>query len=136
MKILTDQIIAADGLSDRMPEDGMRGAADRVVDLALNAQSRINAIFLASGRRPRFTMGVDSSNAYGAAVGFGDSPYNLWGEAVRTACMLADSAEPGTIQVSETTYDLLRDGYVFRRRGTFYLGQLGEMTTFAVRGRL
>lgn len=136
VKILTDQIIAADGLTDDTSEDGTRGAADRIVDLALNAQSRINAIFLAAGRRSRFTMGIDSSTAYGAAVGFSNAPYNLWGEAVRTACMLADSAEPGSIQVSETTYDLLRDGYVFRRRGAFYLGQLGEMTTFAVRGRL
>src|SRR5690606_21112380 len=103
VKILTDQIIAADGLTDDTSEDGTRGAADRIVDLALNAQSRINAIFLAAGRRSRFTMGIDSSTAYGAAVGFSNAPYNLWGEAVRTACMLADSAEPGSIQVSETT---------------------------------
>jgi class 3 adenylate cyclase len=70
------------------------------------------------------------------AVGSVEGLYNIWGETVRIAVSLADTAEPGTIQASEATYDLLREECVFRRRGAFFVDQIGEMTTFTLRGRL
>ncbi len=131
VKILTDQVLAVDGFEGDMAE-----AAARLVDVALTVRERCNAIFLASGIGPQFTLGLDSGTVFGSAVGFGDSPYNVWGEAVRVAITMADTADPGTIQVSEATYDLLRGDCIFRRRGAFYLGQLGEMATFTLRSRL
>jgi hypothetical protein len=38
--------------------------------------------------------------------------------------------------VSEAAYEQLRDHFVFRLRGGFYLEQIGEMTTYVLRGRL
>jgi hypothetical protein len=38
--------------------------------------------------------------------------------------------------VSEASYDQLRDRFVFRRQGGFYVEQVGEMTTYVLRGRL
>jgi hypothetical protein len=38
--------------------------------------------------------------------------------------------------VSEASYEQLRDRFVFRRRGGFYLEQVGEMTTYLLRGKL
>jgi len=131
VKILTDQVLAADGFE--MDRDA---AATRLVELALTVRERCNAVFLAAGIGPQFAMGVDSGAIFGSAVGFGDSPYNIWGEAVRVATTMADTAEPGTIQVSEATYELLREDCIFRRRGAFYLGPLGEMATFTLRSRL
>jgi class 3 adenylate cyclase len=60
----------------------------------------------------------------------------VWGDAVRVASSLAATAQRGTIQVSEASYEQLRDRFVFRRRGGFYLEQVGEMTTYVLRGRL
>lgn len=131
VKILTDQVLAVDGFEGDMAE-----AAARMVDVALTVRERCNAIFLAAGIGPQFTLGLDSGTVFGSAVGFGDSPYNVWGEAVRVAITMAETAEPGTIQVSEATYDLLRGDCIFRRRGAFYLDQLGEMATFTLRSRL
>jgi len=131
LKILTDQVIGVDGF------DGDTGAAAaRLVDIALAVRERCNDIFLAAGIGPQFTLGIDSGTVFGSEVGFGDSPYNIWGEAVRVAVTMADTAEPGSIQVSEATYELLREDCVFRRRGAFYLGDLGEMSTFTLRSRL
>ena len=72
----------------------------------------------------------------GSAVGFGQTAYNVWGEAVRLASTMATTAHRGTIQVSETSYEQLRDRFVFRRSGGFYVEQVGEMTTYVLRGRL
>jgi adenylate cyclase len=72
----------------------------------------------------------------GSAIGFGQVAFNVWGEAVRVAATMATAAPFGAVQTTESTYELLRDGFVFRRRGAFYLERLGEMTTYFLRGRL
>ncbi|WP_340116887.1 adenylate/guanylate cyclase domain-containing protein [Pelagibius sp. 7325] len=136
VKILTDQVLAVDGFGGDDLDGAMAAAAARQVAVALNVRERCNAIFLAAGLGPQFAMGLDSGTVFGSAVGFGDSPYNVWGEAVRVAITMAETADRGTIQVSEATYELLRGDCIFRRRGAFYLGQLGEMSTFTLRSRL
>jgi adenylate cyclase len=55
---------------------------------------------------------------------------------VRIATRLAATADRGTILVSESAYDRLRAHHLFRRRGAFYVEQLGELTTYVLRGRL
>jgi class 3 adenylate cyclase len=72
----------------------------------------------------------------GSAVGFGQTAYNIWGEAVRVASSLAATAQRGTIQASEASYELMQGGFLFRRRSGFYLERVGEMTTYVLRGRL
>jgi class 3 adenylate cyclase len=70
----------------------------------------------------------------GSMVGFG-SRYNIWGEAVRVASTMSETARPGTIQVTESTYGQLQDRYLFRRRGGFFLGGTGDITTYVLRTR-
>ena len=123
--------ISVDGFDGGTPQ-----AAERLVEVALSVREQCASIFVASGRTPEFALGMDSGSVYGAAMGDQHSPYNVWGDAMRVANILADTAEPGTIQASEATYELLRGSCVFRRRGAFYLDRLGEMTTFTLRGQL
>lgn len=131
VKILTDLVLAVDGFGDDTSE-----AAGRLMDVALGVRECCNSVFLAAGQEPQFSIGIDSGAIYGSPVGFDESPYNIWGEPVRVACRLAESADPGTIQVSETTYELVHEVGIFRRRGAFFLDQIGEMTTYTLRGRL
>ena len=131
VKVLTNQILAVDGF-----QGGEREAAQRLVQVALSVREQCASIFLAAGRGPEFSLGLDTGSVYGAALGDEDSPYNVWGDAMRVANILADTAEPGTIQASEATYELLRGSCVFRRRGAYYLDRLGELTSFTLRGQL
>jgi hypothetical protein len=48
---------------------------------------------------------------------------------------MALSALPGTIQVTEAAYERLRQEFLFRPRGSFYLPQVGEARTFILAGR-
>jgi adenylate cyclase len=131
LKILTDQIIAVDGL-----EGDESAAAHRLMQVALSMQDVCSSLFLELGRGPQYAFGLDTGPSVGSHVGFGQSPYNIWGESVRVALSLASSAQPGSILVSEATYELLREDYLFRRRGSYYLDQVGEMETFTLRGHL
>jgi hypothetical protein len=42
---------------------------------------------------------------------------------------------PGAVQATESAYERLRQDFVFRPRGAFYLPQVGEARTFILAGR-
>jgi adenylate cyclase len=71
-----------------------------------------------------------------SALGSDPRVFNLWGEAVRTAQIMAASAPPGTIQASEAAYLRLRHRFLLRPRGTFYLPAVGTSQTFVLAGQL
>jgi adenylate cyclase len=77
---------------------------------------------------------MDCGTAIGRLLGNDPSFFNLWGEAVRTAQIMAASALPGAIQASEVLR--LRQGSLLRPRGTFYLPTVGAWQTFVLSGRL
>ncbi|HMK69114.1 MAG TPA: hypothetical protein VK433_11230, partial [Stellaceae bacterium] len=62
--------------------------------------------------------------------------FNLWGEAVTTAGILARSATPGTVQASETVRRRVGRDFLFRPRGDFYLARVGSVQTFVLASRL
>jgi len=132
LKILNEQIVAAEGFDSDDRED----AARRLASAALEIDAECMRIFTSLGRPPGFALGLDTGAVLGSAIGFGQVAFNVWGEAVRVAATMANSAPGGMIQVTQSTYELLRDGFVFRRRGAFWLERLGEMTTYFLRGRL
>jgi adenylate cyclase len=49
---------------------------------------------------------------------------------------MARSAAPGAIQASAGAYARLRQNFLFRPRGTFYLPGVGQSRTFVLAGQL
>jgi class 3 adenylate cyclase len=128
LKILNDQIVAAEGfLGDA------RRQAIAILESALAVQDYCAQ---APGQNIDFTIGVDTGTVIGSPVGFGSFPYNIWGDALRVASAMATSAPPGAIQVTESTFRHVADRYVFRKRGAFYLENVGELWTYVLKGRL
>jgi adenylate cyclase len=131
VKIMTDQIVAVEGF-----DQAAQQAAITLGEVALALQDECSHSSTHLGGRLEYAIGLDTGAVIGSAVGFGQTAYNVWGEAVRLASTMAATARGGTIQVSEASYEQLRDRFVFRRRGGFYLEQVGEMTTYLLRGKL
>jgi len=50
--------------------------------------------------------------------------------------MMAASALPGTVQITQAAYQRLSQEFLFRPRGRFYIPQVGEARTFVLAGRL
>ncbi|MGH6920690.1 MAG: adenylate/guanylate cyclase domain-containing protein, partial [Geminicoccaceae bacterium] len=131
VKIMTNEIVAAEGF-----DGDAHQTAVTLGEVALAVQDECARAFADLGGRLDYAIGLDTGMVIGSSVGFGQTAYNVWGDAVRLASSLAATAQRGTIQVSEASYEQLRDRFVFRRRGGFYLEQVGEMTTYVLRGRL
>ncbi len=131
MRIMGDEIICAAGMEDKLKDH-----SHMVADLALGVQDRCTALFAELNTPMEFRIGIDTGAVMGSPVGRIQKSYNIWGEAVRFASMMAKTAIPGTIQVSETTYRHLRAGFLFKARGRFYLPNIGEVSTYLLTGRI
>jgi class 3 adenylate cyclase len=62
--------------------------------------------------------------------------YDLWGDTVNIASRMESHGIPGAIQVSESTYDLLQDKYIFEKRGEdIDVKGKGIMSTYLLTGK-
>ncbi len=61
--------------------------------------------------------------------------YDLWGDTVNTASRMESHGIAGGIQVTDTTYDLLRHKYEFQLRGAIKVKGKGEMVTYLLTGK-
>jgi adenylate cyclase len=61
--------------------------------------------------------------------------YDLWGDAVNTASRMESHGEPGRIQVTRSTYELLRDEFQLEPRGLVAIKGKGEIETWYLVGR-
>ncbi len=112
------------------------GAAVRLADAALAAREACLSLLSRSGFEPVFHIGLDVGTALGCVLGEAPRLFNLWGDVVRNAEMMAHSASGGgAIQVSESGYAALRQDFLFRTRGMFYLPRIGPARTFILAGR-
>ncbi len=130
-KIISDQIVCATGL-----EDNSNRPVDAIADLALSFQDKCSHLFADLDKPMEFKIGIDTGGIIGSTVGRRQKSYNIWGEAVSTASMMADNGVTGGIQVSETAYRRLQQNYLFRVRGHYYLQDIGEISTYLLTGRI
>ncbi|WP_428391661.1 adenylate/guanylate cyclase domain-containing protein [Lichenicoccus sp.] len=132
MKLTGHHVVAAAGCT-ASPDPG---ALMRLADAALAARERCLALLAQSGVDPVFRIGIDFASALGAGLGEQPRLFNLWGDAIRTAELMAQSApDAGNIQVSEGAYQPLREHFLFRARGRFYVPGAGTARTFILAGR-
>ena len=131
LKLLGDQIVCAAGFSGEADS-----AAELVADFALGALDHCVRLSMRLEQPLGVRIGIDSGPVIGSAVGRDRSVFNIWGEAVLTAARMAESAIPGQIQATESIYARIRDSFLFRVRGSYYLEGFGEFTTYTLTGRL
>jgi class 3 adenylate cyclase len=131
MKLVGHDVVAAAGCA---PNDTT--AILRIADAAIAARERCLELFESVGHPPSLRIGIDFGIVIGGQVGREPRLFNLWGDVVRTAdLMAASSPGPAAIQVSEAAYHSLRQYFLFRPRGNFHLPRVGTAQTFVLGGR-
>ena len=61
--------------------------------------------------------------------------YDLWGDAVNMASRMESHGTPGEIQVTQATYELLRDEFELEPRGTVSVKGKGDVETWYLVGQ-
>lgn len=77
-------------------------------------------------------VGVHTGSVVAGIVGVTKFAYDVWGDAVNTAARMEQNSEPGKINVSETTFELLKNDKQFRfiPRGEIDAKNKGKMKMY------
>ena len=80
-------------------------------------------------------IGFHTGPVVAGVIGTKKFIYDLWGDTVNVASRMESHGLPGHIQVTETTYQVLRHQYLFRKRGQVEIKGRGQMLTYLLTDR-
>jgi adenylate cyclase len=90
--------------------------AEACAELALDLRREIELHNQQNGSSIRIRVGICTGSVVAGVIGREKFAYDLWSETVNLACRLESTAEPGKIQISESTCDRLKEKYRFEKR--------------------
>jgi class 3 adenylate cyclase len=132
IKTIGDAYMAASGLSET------RAGVEAMVYAALEMQDVVRGIAenLAKHGEAGFQMriGIHTGHVVAGIVGLDKFQYDLWGDAVNTAFRMEEHGEPGKVNISQSTYDHIKDRsqFVFESRGKIAVKGKGEIVMYFV----
>jgi class 3 adenylate cyclase len=130
IKTIGDAYMVAGGIP--LPRDDH---AEAIAEMALAMSDGLEAVAEENGVALKVRIGIDTGPVVAGVIGRAKFIYDLWGDTVNTASRMESHATPGSIQVTERAYELLRGRYDLRRRGTVDVKGKGPMTTYLLVGR-
>ncbi|MDY6805391.1 MAG: adenylate/guanylate cyclase domain-containing protein [Cyanobacteriota bacterium] len=105
-------------------------AVEAIADLALEMLSAIRQLAQKSDRSFQLRVGIHTGPVVAGVIGLNKFSYDLWGDTVNTASRMESQGLPGRVQVTATTYELLRHKYVLEERGKIDVKGKGEMLLY------
>jgi adenylate cyclase len=130
IKTIGDAYMAAAGVPEPCADHARRAAL-----LALDMRAAV-ATSTVAGHGLELRIGINSGPVTAGVIGTKRFLYDLWGDAVNTASRMESNGTPGEIQITRSTYELIKDGFVCTPRGTIPVKGKGEMETwYLVRSR-
>jgi guanylate cyclase len=123
IRTIGDAYMVASGLPVPRPDQAQAIAALALEMLAVQKDSGL-----------QFRIGINSGPAAAGVIGTNKFQYDVWGDTVNTASRMESHGEPGRIQISETTYELIKDDFVCIPHGPLEVKGKGTLNTWFLEG--
>jgi class 3 adenylate cyclase len=78
-------------------------------------------------------IGINTGPVVAGVVGTKKFAYDIWGDTVNVAARMESMSQPGKINISQSTYELLKDKWNCEYRGTFKVKNRGSMNMYFVK---
>ncbi|MFP4221917.1 MAG: adenylate/guanylate cyclase domain-containing protein [Phormidium sp.] len=130
IKTIGDAYMVAGGLPIPRPDH-----AEAIADMALAMLDSVDHVQQQYPEEFRIRLGINSGTVVAGVIGTHKFIYDLWGDTVNVASRMESHGEPGKIQVTEATYERLKQRYNFQERGMVALKGRGEMKSYWLIGK-
>jgi class 3 adenylate cyclase len=104
--------------------------AQAIANLALDMQETVARFSAEQARSLSIRIGINTGPVVAGVIGTKRFIYDLWGDTVNVASRMESQGLAGVIQVSEATYECLKEQYLFKKRGIIQVKGKGEMTAY------
>lgn len=130
IKTLGDAYMCAAGLPFPTADHALK-----IVLAALEMQ-KVAQQAASAGHGPAFELrvGINTGPVVAGIVGTKKFAYDIWGDTVNIASRMETNSEPGKINISETTYALVKDRFSCEYRGELDVKNKGKMRMYFVQG--
>ena len=111
---------------------GRSDHAQALVRMALEMRDYVANHTFHNDRRVNFRIGINSGAMIGGVIGKRKFVYDVWGDAVNIASRMESHGLGGAVQITQATYELIKDEFVCEPRGTVNVKGKGEMEVWLV----
>lgn len=109
--------------------------AEAIAQMALDMQQEVSRFAALTGQKLSIRIGINTGPVVAGVIGINKFSYDLWGDTVNTASRMESHGEAGAIQLTESTYQRLRNKFLFEKRGAIQVKGKGQMVTYWLRGK-
>jgi len=130
IKTIGDAYLAVAGLPTTDPNH-----AEHMVRTAVEINAfMLDRIAKLGNRTFEIRIGIHSGSVVAGIVGVKKFAYDIWGDTVNTAARMEQSSEAGRINISQTTYELVKDKFDCEYRGEIEAKGKGDMKMYFING--
>lgn len=123
IKTIGDAYLAVSGLPNQLADHAER---------AILAGLAIAKYVRESDSLFQIRIGIHSGHVVAGVVGVKKYAYDIWGDTVNTAARLEQSSEPGKVNISSVTYELVKLDFDFEERGKIAAKNKGDIAMYFV----
>lgn len=128
IKTIGDAYLAACGLPTADPKH-----AENVVSAAKEINAFMQDRHAKLGNKTfEIRLGIHSGSVVAGIVGTKKFAYDIWGDTVNTAARMEQNSEAGKINISETTYELVKDKFKCEYRGEIEAKGKGQLKMYFI----